>query len=71
MIRVLVPYFKGTSATPKGNIMLAILADTFRTATRTENMRVYDAPDKAPRKRWLPEGHWFVKPQRDTDPTEL
>ncbi len=51
--------------------MLTILADTFRTATRTEKMRVYDAPDKTPRKRWLPKGHWFVQPPRDTDPTEL
>lgn len=51
--------------------MLTILADTFRTATRTEKMRVYDTPDNAPRKRWLPKGHWFVQPPRDTDPTEL
>ncbi|UOA26005.1 hypothetical protein [Pseudosulfitobacter sp. DSM 107133] len=51
--------------------MLNIYADTFRTATRTNTTRVYDAPAKAPRKRWLPKGHWFVRPARDIDLNKL
>jgi len=41
--------------------MLTILADTFRTATRTEIKRVNDIPAEASDNRWLPKGHWFVQ----------
>lgn len=48
--------------------MLLIYANTFRTATRSGAIKVRDTKPKAPRKRWLPKGHWFVQSSRDIDP---
>ncbi len=47
--------------------MLNIYAKTFRTATRTETAHEQEKPD-APRKRWVPEGHWFTQAPRTQEP---
>lgn len=47
--------------------MLNIYAITFRTATRTDTAHEHGKPD-VPRKRWVPEGHWFVQPPRKDEP---
>ena len=57
--------------------MLNIYADMMMTATRNKDqtgcMRVRDVPPANPRpkRRWLPEGHWFVAPERCVDPSKF
>lgn len=48
--------------------MLNIYAHSFMTAARTETTKLYDVAPKAPAKRrWLPEGHWWLRPSRRVD----
>jgi len=54
--------------------MLGILAHTFMTATRTDSTTVRPVPPKdqrTGRKRWLPEGHWWVGTTRCIDLEKL
>ncbi len=48
--------------------MLLIYANTFRTATRSGTIKMPGTKQTAPRKRWLPKGHWFVQSSHDIDP---
>jgi hypothetical protein len=50
--------------------MLLIYANTFRTATRSGAIKAPETKPKAPRKRWLPKGHWFVQSSHDSDPNK-
>lgn len=54
--------------------MLNIYAQSFMTATRTGCVRMKDAPAAKParqRRRWLPEGHWWLAKTRCIDPCRL
>ncbi|MDU9002845.1 hypothetical protein [Sedimentitalea todarodis] len=52
--------------------MLNIYAHSFMTAARTETTKLYDAPAKKPTKRrWLPAGHWWLRPSRCVDLDKL
>lgn len=52
--------------------MLNIYARSFMTATRTGPTKVYDVP-ATPRakRRWLPEGHWWLRRSRCVDLDKL
>ena len=52
--------------------MLNIYAQSFMTATRTNahTVKVRDVPapaTQAPKRRWLPVGHWWVTPFKNID----
>jgi hypothetical protein len=53
--------------------MLRIYANAFMTATRTNTVKLRDIPPKPAHKesRWLPAGHWWLRPARDVDLTKL
>lgn len=54
--------------------MINIYARSFMTATRTGCVRMTDVPPaQTPRnrRRWLPEGHWWLKKTRCKDPRRL
>lgn len=54
--------------------MINIYAQSFMTATRTPKVTLRDAPKpgKAQRKsKWLPNGHWWLKPTDYKDPGKL
>lgn len=49
--------------------MLNIFANSFMTATRTNTVKGRDVAtqDAQPKRRWLPNGHWWVQPYREMD----
>ncbi|MFK7751607.1 MAG: hypothetical protein AB8B51_03565 [Sedimentitalea sp.] len=49
--------------------MLNIYAHSFMTATRSNCVQLRDHPktSAAPKYRWLPSGHWWLKPTRCVD----
>jgi hypothetical protein len=50
--------------------MLGIYANSFMTATRTGCTKVRDLPASSPparKRRWLPEGHWWLGNSRCID----
>ncbi|WP_186766305.1 hypothetical protein [Falsiphaeobacter marinintestinus] len=54
--------------------MINIYAQSFMTATRTDCVRMRDArkPDAAkPKRRWLPEGHWWTQKTHCKSPGDL
>ncbi len=52
--------------------MLNIYAQTFMTATRTNNPALRDyRGERKKRRQWLPSGHWWLKPERELDPKDL
>ncbi len=52
--------------------MLTIYAKSFMTATRLDAPHIRDAPKpSAPKRRWLPVGHWWLQNKRDIDLCEL
>lgn len=52
--------------------MLNIYAHSIMTAARTETTKLYDVPPKATAKRrWLPEGHWWLRRSRGVDLDKL
>ncbi|MDP5219629.1 hypothetical protein Q5Y75_20605 [Ruegeria sp. 2205SS24-7] len=53
--------------------MLTVFAKSFMTATRVKQptIRDYPAPKAKPRRRWLPEGHWWLQTSRDVDLNDL
>ncbi|MDA7964772.1 hypothetical protein [Ruegeria sp.] len=52
--------------------MLTIFAKSFMTATRTNTPRIRDVPKPGTRKRrWLPDGHWWIGNPRDIDLNDL
>lgn len=52
--------------------MLTLFAKSFITATRTNAPHIRDAPKPGARKRrWLPDGHWWLENPRDVDLNDL
>ena len=50
--------------------MLNIYAHSFFTASRINANRLRPAP-RADDTRWLPKGHWWLRPEREVDPEKL
>jgi hypothetical protein len=53
--------------------MLNIYAHSLMTATRTNTVKLRDVPPKPAqiKRRWLPAGHWWLRPERDIDVDRL
>lgn len=53
--------------------MLDIYASTFMTATRAGCTKLYDVPPKTAvkKRRWLPDGHWWLQSSRCVDLNRL
>jgi hypothetical protein len=53
--------------------MLTVFARSFMTATRINAPHIRDVPGPKAKKRrrWLPEGHWWIQKRRDIDLNDL
>ena len=52
--------------------MLTIFANSFMTATRLHEPKVRDArKPQSERRRWLPEGHWWIEKPHTIDLNDL